>query len=67
MSDDDARLPYKTFGTHRIIAWSLARGPSIVVARVSLPGRPWGRFTRKIGQPGWWATCYPTLSEASHR
>lgn len=65
MSDDLELLPYPTEGTHRILAWSFARGPSIVVARVLLPGRPWGRFVRKIGRPGWWATCHPTMREAA--
>jgi hypothetical protein len=64
VNDRNDELPYPTAGTHRILAWSWSRGPSIVVARVTLRGRPWGRFVRKIGRPGWHATCYPTMRKA---
>lgn len=61
MNEND--LPYPTEGRHRIIRWC-SHGPSIVVARTTLRGKPWARFVRKIGLPGWHATCFRTLGLA---
>lgn len=40
-------------------------GESRFVQRISLPGRPWGRFARKIVVPSeWYLSCYDTRREA---
>jgi hypothetical protein len=63
VNEDSSELPYPTEGAHHIVRWS-TDGPSVVVARTTLRGRPWGQFIRRIGAPGWWATCYMTKRRA---
>jgi hypothetical protein len=59
VTDHDAETPerYTCEGNHTIVARG-AEGVTIFVARSTLPGRPWLRFVRKIGRPGWWVTSH---------
>lgn len=60
----ESPLDYRCDGTHYIVAWSFARGPSIIVARSTVRGRRWVRAVRKIGAPGFWITAHKTKRDA---
>lgn len=67
MSDGaDELLAYRCEGPHHIVTWSrIGRpGPTLVVARSTLRGRPWIRALRKIGRPGWHITAHRRKADA---
>lgn len=56
-------IGYKCHGQHYILKWSV-EGPTVIVARMGLPGRRWARAVRKIGADGFYVTSYRTKRAA---
>lgn len=54
---------YECEGPHEILRWC-EDGPSVVVARGTMRGRPWFRAVRKIGAPGWHVSGYKRKRDA---
>lgn len=59
----DGLLCYRCEGAHYVVRWC-SEGPSVVVARSGIRGRPWIRAVRKIDAPGWHITAHKTRIDA---